>query len=137
MLNAKKKELYQKVPYPRKDLKLVKNPLETLEWVICDHTLSKKKRERETRSTKALTKRYGVIFTCLTTHAIQIRLPGDLSMDSFLLALRIFISRRGYVKVMQSDNNTNFVGANNKLNHYIKQLDQIKLHKFSNHQNIE
>ena len=38
---------------------------------------------------------------------------------------------------MQSDNNTNFVGANNKLNDYIKQLDQIKLHKFSNHQNIE
>ena len=138
MLNAKKKELYQKVPYPRKDLKLVKNPLETLEWVICDHTLSKKKKKkRETRSTKALTKRYGLIFTCLTTHAIQIKLPGDLSMDSFLLALRRFISRRGYVKVMQSDNNTNFVGANNKLNDYIKQLDQIKLHKFSNHQNIE
>ena len=47
MLNAKKKELYQKVPYPRKDLKLVKNPLETLEWVICDHTLSKKKKKKK------------------------------------------------------------------------------------------
>ena len=93
--------------------------------------------DRQTRSTKALTKRYGVIFACLTTRAIHIELAGDLSTDSFLLALRKFISRRGYVKVMRSDNGTNFVGANNELNLCIKQLDQINLHKFSNHQNPE
>ena len=78
-----------------------------------------------------------MIFACLTTRAIHIELAGDLSTDSFLLALRKFISRRGYVKVMRSDNGTNFVGANNELNLCIKQLDQIKLHKFSNHQNPE
>ena len=78
-----------------------------------------------------------MIFACLTTRAIHIELAGDLSTDSFLLALRKFISRRGYVKVMRSDNVTNFVGANNELNLCIKQLDQIKLHKFSNHQNPE
>ena len=38
---------------------------------------------------------------------------------------------------MQSENSTNFVDANNELNLCIKQLDQIKLHKLSNHQNIE
>ena len=78
-----------------------------------------------------------MIFTCLTTCAIHIELAGDLSRDSFLLALRRFISRRGYVKDMRSDNGNNFVGANKEINISIKQVDQIKLRKFSNHQNIE
>ena len=39
--------------------------------------------KRETRSTKGLTKRHGVIFTCLATHTIRIELGGDLSTDSF------------------------------------------------------
>ena len=106
MLNVKRKELCWKVPswetYPRKGLKWVKNPLATMEWITLNHTLSKKKKKknRETRSTKALTKCYRVIFTCLTTRTIHIRLAGDLSTDSFLLALRRFISRRGNVKAM-------------------------------------
>ena len=88
----------------------------------------KKKMESETRSTKALTKLYGV-----TARAIHTKLAGDLFTDSFLLALRRFVSRRGYMKVMLSDNGTNFVGANKELNLCIKQLDQIKPHKFSSH----
>ena len=58
-------------------------------------TIPCQKKNRETRSTKALTKRYRVILTCLTTHATHIELAGDLSSDSFLLALRRFISRQG------------------------------------------
>ena len=38
---------------------------------------------------------------------------------------------------MRSDNTTNFVGASNKLNLCIEQLEQTKLRNFSNHQNIE
>ena len=112
----------------------MKNPSATLEWITLYHTLSK---NRETRSTNALIKRSWVIFTCLTTRAIHIELAGDLSTHSFLLVLKILISRRGYVKIMRSDNATNFVSANNKFNLSIKQLDQIKLHKFSNYQNIK
>ena len=78
-----------------------------------------------------------MIFTCLTTRAIHVELAGDLSTYSFILAPKTFISRRRYVKVMRSDNDTNIVGPNNELNLCIKLLDWIKLHKFNNHQNME
>ena len=112
----------------------MKNPSATLEWITLYHTLSK---NRETRSTNALIKRSWVIFTCLTARTIHIELAGDLSTHSFLLVLKRLISRRRYVKIKRSDNDTNFVVANNESNLCIKQPDQIKLHKFGNHQNIE
>ena len=100
-----------------------------------DNTFSKKIEKQD--QVKLLTKRDGVIFTYLTTRAIHIELAGNLYTDSFLLPLRRFISRRGYLKVMRSGNDTNFFGPDNKLNLCIKQLDQIKLQRFSNHQNLE
>ena len=112
----------------------MKNPSTTLEWITSYHTLSK---NRETRSTNALIKRSWVIFTCLTARTIHIELAEDLSTHSFLLVLKRLISRRRYVKIKRSDNDTNFVVANNESKLCIKQPDQIKLHKFGNHQNIE
>ena len=77
--------------YLRKGLKLVKkieqHRTRLLPPIHCQ-------KNRRTRSTKGLTKRYRVIFTCLTTRAIHIKLAGDLSTDSFLSALRSFNSRK-------------------------------------------
>ncbi|GBP58715.1 hypothetical protein EVAR_35493_1 [Eumeta japonica] len=56
-------------------------------------------------------KRYGSLFTCLTTRAVHIELAESLSSDSIILALRRFIARRGTPRVMYSDHGTNFVGA--------------------------
>ena len=62
--------------------------------------------------TSGYNKRYGVVFTYLTTTATHFELPGDLSADSFiLLALKRFIARRGPPKVMYSDNGSNFKEA--------------------------
>ncbi|GFS50354.1 integrase catalytic domain-containing protein [Trichonephila clavipes] len=56
-----------------------------------------------------------IIFTCVVYRAIHFERISDISTQSFLLALRRFISRRGRVKTIYSYNGTNFVGLNNEL----------------------
>ena len=60
-------------------------------------------------------KRWGCIFTCLATRAVHLELAGDLSTNSFIMALRRFLGRRGDPKTIRSDNGTNFVGADRDL----------------------
>ncbi|XP_060872759.1 uncharacterized protein LOC132946718 [Metopolophium dirhodum] len=62
-----------------------------------------------------ITKGYICIFVCFATKAIHIELASDLSTECFLNALRRFCSRRGICSDIYSDNATNFVGANRKL----------------------
>lgn len=60
-------------------------------------------------------KRWGALFTCLTTRAIHLELVPSLSTSSMIMALRRMAARRGTPKVIFSDNGTNFVGANKEL----------------------
>ena len=75
-------------------------------------------------------KRYGVLFTCLTIRAVHIELAHSLTTDSFINALRRFMSRRGNVKEMRSDNGTNFVGAERELRVEIARWNQDQIHNF-------
>ncbi|WP_253302631.1 DUF1759 domain-containing protein [Wolbachia endosymbiont of Psylliodes chrysocephala] len=77
--------------------------------LIKDSTLRKPK----------LVKAYICIFVCFAIRAVHIELVRDLSTDSFLNALKRFISRRGKPFEIFSDNGTNFVGARNHLMSYI------------------
>lgn len=61
-------------------------------------------------------KKYGLVFTCLYSRAIHIELLDGLTTDAFINALRCFISLRGSVRTLDSDNGTNFVGGKNELN---------------------
>ena len=81
---------------------------------------------RKTRRNQVTSKTYGVIFTCLNTRAIHIELSGDLPTDSFILSLRRFLAQRGHVNIMQSDNETNFIGAVEEINDGIKILNTTK-----------
>lgn len=58
-----------------------------------------------------IVKVYIAIFVCFKTKAIHIELVGDLTSNSFLSALRRFVSRRGKATHIYSDNGTSFVGA--------------------------
>jgi len=85
------------------------------------------KLNKQTRSNQRTSKRYGVLFTCLTVRAIHLELANDLSTDSFILAARRFCSRRGNPKTLWSDNGTNFIGANSELKEAIKTLDNKQI----------
>lgn len=56
-----------------------------------------------------------VLFTCAVYRAIHLELVDSLSTEAFVLALRRFIARRGEVRCMYSDNETNFRGIGNAI----------------------
>ena len=75
-------------------------------------------------------KRYGAIFTCFGCRGIHLEVTSGLDADSFILALRRFIGRRGSVRSIRSDNGTDFVGADNEMKDAIKKMDQAKIKGF-------
>ena len=71
-------------------------------------------------------KRYGCCFKCLSNRAIHIESTNSLSTDSFIEALRRFVSRRGNIRVIRTDNGTNFVGASAELNKAFSEMNHKK-----------
>ena len=61
------------------------------------------------------TKAYLCIFVCMAVKAVHSELTSDLTASAFLNFLKRFIGRHGRPTKIMSDNGTNFVGANNKL----------------------
>ena len=74
-------------------------------------------------------KRYGVMFTCLSSRAIDIEAAHSLDPDSFLLTLRRFIGRRGNVQQMKSDNGSNFGGAVKELRKSIQEMNHSRINE--------
>ncbi|CAB4017298.1 PREDICTED: uncharacterized protein LOC107344993 [Paramuricea clavata] len=79
---------------------------------------------RRTRRGHAYSKRWAVIFTCLSTRAIHIELIESMDASSFINALRRFMAIRGPVQQIRSDCGTNFKGAQNELESALKETDQ-------------
>ncbi|XP_075438936.1 uncharacterized protein LOC142481354 [Ascaphus truei] len=66
---------------------------------------------RRTRGGLANSKRWAVLFTCMSMRAIHIEVIESMDASSFINALRRFFAVRGPVKQIRSDCGTNFVGA--------------------------
>lgn len=60
---------------------------------------------------RSSTKRWGVLFTCLTTRAVHLELAHSLSGESCKMSIENFINRRGVPNAVRSDNGTNLVWA--------------------------
>lgn len=69
-----------------------------------------------------IVKAYVAVYVCMATKAVHLEVVSDLSTDAFLASLKRFISRRGMVQEIHSDNATNFHGANNELHQLYQQF---------------
>lgn len=68
-------------------------------------------------------KRWGIIFKCLTTRCVHLDLLCSMDTDSFLLALRRFVARRGKPYEILCDRATNFRGADRELQRAFEALE--------------
>ena len=75
-------------------------------------------------------KRYGLLFTCLSSRAIHLESLCTLETDSFIQALRRLISRRGNVSILRSDRGTNFIGADRELRMLFNEMDHHRIQRF-------
>ena len=83
---------------------------------------------RRTRGGMANSKRWAVLFTCLTTRAIEVIESMDASC--FINALRRFLALRGPAVQFRSDCGTNFVGARNELRSSLKEMDNRAIQSY-------
>ena len=79
---------------------------------------------------RSVLKKYVGLFTCLASRAVHLESTGSMDSDSFILMLRRFIARRGPIRLMRSDNGTNFVGASNELQRGWKEMHDEKIREF-------
>ena len=70
------------------------------------------------------------MFTCLASRAVHIEDSHSVATDSFIIALRRLIARRGNVKQICSENGPNFIGAEQELINAFNEIDHTKIQGF-------
>ncbi|XP_038063156.1 uncharacterized protein LOC119733862 [Patiria miniata] len=91
----------------------------------------------EVKRGRSVLKRYGVIFTCVSSRAVHLEKADSLDTDSCTDAMRRFIARRGNVTEMRSDNGTNLVVAERELRTEINKWNQAQLNNALLQRNIQ
>ena len=85
---------------------------------------------RKTRGGAANAKRWGLVFTCLSSRAIHIEVLEAMDASAFICALRRFFALRGHAKLLRCDRGTNFIGAKTELGEAVSELNDKKVEKF-------
>lgn len=81
----------------------------------------------EVRKGRGTAKCYGVIFTCFASRAVHLEVASSLNTDACINSLRRFMARRGQVVHIQSDNATNFTGAERELREALEALNHSQI----------
>ena len=75
-------------------------------------------------------KKYGVIFTCLTMRANHLEIVHNVDTNSFINALRRFISRRGNPEEVRCDDGSNSRSGVEEPRLVMQQWNQDQVHDF-------
>ena len=80
-----------------------------------------------TKLNRSQVKRWGCLFTCLTTRSVHIEVLHGMDTEEFLNAFRRFSCRRGTPLKAYSDNGTNIVGTRSELSRASLEVDRDKV----------
>ena len=72
-------------------------------------------------------KRWGFLFTCLTTRAVHVEIVTSMDTSSCVMGVERFVSRRGTLAMIWSDNGTNFIGAEKELRESIEKWNVVNI----------
>ena len=92
---------------------------------------------KKLRGSAANAKRWGLVFTCLSTRGIHIEILHSMHAKSFICALRRFFAIRGQTAVLRCDCGTNFVGAKSERDNALKEMDKEKVRRYVEEQGCE
>ena len=67
------------------------------------------------------------MFTCMNSCVVHIEVTHGLDTDSFIQALRQMIARIGNIRTIYSDNESNFIAAENELKRAFEEMDDKKI----------
>ena len=85
---------------------------------------------------KARVKRYLCLFVCLQTRCCHLEMATSLETDAFLNAFTRMVARRGWPKLMLSDNGTNYVGAAREIKELVDNIDQDNVQRMTSNQGV-
>ena len=72
-------------------------------------------------------KRWGFLFTCLTTRAVHVEIVTSMDTSSCVMGVERFVSRRGTPAMIWSDNGRNFIGAKKELRESIENWNVVNI----------
>ena len=82
-------------------------------------------------------KTWDLFLTCLTTRAVHVEIVPSMNACSCVMGVERFVSRRGTLDIICSDNGTNFVGAEKELRENIEMWSTINISMELDHKSIK